>query len=580
MKRLSALCSLLLVLVMVAGFAAIGTASSGDLTPLTKYEEPVTITVGREINAGGQFAEGQNSEDNGWTQLLRDELNIIIDVKNGFEAIGAEYNKTLALHIASDTLPDTFAIQNNSAGMTMFKQLLEGNKLADLTEVYHNAIGGKSKEYLDALDTEVLLQYMTVDGKIYGITGGKEGYNTALLWIRKDWLDACGLEIPGTLEEIANVAKTFVEQKPGGKDNTIGIAVNPDTSGNGGIFGQWMGILPVFNAVGSYPDIWLEDESGQVVYGAIQPETKEALGILADWYQSGVLDKNMVTMKNGDEVRDTYISTNACGMIFNAWWDPWVQWDGYQDASVKNDEGIEWVPVMAPLNSNGKYSPKNESVEPGGQVILASYEHPEAVVKAMNLLDEVNIFRNPDYEPQRAKYIEPILGVSDKRSCGPFPNSLVATQNRIVAADNINDYKASGELNLDPRIEGDRDYVLGAYDFINNNTMAEWYQTKNEEDINTYMFQYVGHWAYDVVGNLYADAEKSGVYEEKYRAFDGATDSDEDYGAMLMDLRNTAFVQIISGEKPLDYFDEFVVQWKKLGGDIITAEVNAAVSRK
>ena len=33
------------------------------------------------------------------------------------------------------------------------------------------------------------------------------------------------------------------------------------------------------------------------------------------------------------------------------------------------------------------------------------------------------------------------------------------------------------------------------------------------------------------------------------------------------------YLQIITGEKPLDYFDEFVEQWKKLGGDTLTQEV-------
>jgi putative aldouronate transport system substrate-binding protein len=93
------------------------------------------------------------------------------------------------------------------------------------------------------------------------------------------------------------------------------------------------------------------------------------------------------------------------------------------------------------------------------------------------------------------------------------------------------------------------------------------------------MFQYVGHYGHDLIGNLYVDAQRQGIYEEKLQAFVGATESDAEYGAMLMDLRNTAFMQIITGAQPLSYFDEFVTQWRRLGGDIITAEVNAAVRR-
>lgn len=38
-------------------------------------------------------------------------------------------------------------------------------------------------------------------------------------------------------------------------------------------------------------------------------------------------------------------------------------------------------------------------------------------------------------------------------------------------------------------------------------------------------------------------------------------------------LEEQMYLQIITGEKPLDYFDEFVEQWKKLGGDTLTQEV-------
>jgi putative aldouronate transport system substrate-binding protein len=37
------------------------------------------------------------------------------------------------------------------------------------------------------------------------------------------------------------------------------------------------------------------------------------------------------------------------------------------------------------------------------------------------------------------------------------------------------------------------------------------------------------------------------------------------------------YYSIIMGEKPVDYFDEFVAAWKAQGGDIITAEVKALV---
>jgi putative aldouronate transport system substrate-binding protein len=289
------------------------------------------------------------------------------------------------------------------------------------------------------------------------------------------------------------------------------------------------------------------------------------------------MDKNFVTMKNGDEVRDTYLSTNACGMIFNAWWDPWPQWNGLQDASVNNNEGLEWIPVFAPLNGAGQFVPKNETISTGGQVVLASFEHPEAVVKALNLYTEVVTFRNPEYQDLIDKYVTPVEGLTDYRTMSPFVGGLYQTQSRLINAEVINSYKATGVLDLDPRVSGDVLNIQGAYDWANNNTMSDWYKDKNEDEAGKYESMYVGHTAFDIVGNLYLEGEKSGVYKEKNQIFVGSTDSAADYGQMLLDLRNTAFLQIISGEKPIDYFDEFVEQWHNLGGEIITQEVNEIV---
>jgi putative aldouronate transport system substrate-binding protein len=47
-----------------------------------------------------------------------------------------------------------------------------------------------------------------------------------------------------------------------------------------------------------------------------------------------------------------------------------------------------------------------------------------------------------------------------------------------------------------------------------------------------------------------------------------------DRSTTLETLEEETFVGIINGELPLDEFDNFVDQWKGLGGDDITAEVN------
>ena len=50
--------------------------------------------------------------------------------------------------------------------------------------------------------------------------------------------------------------------------------------------------------------------------------------------------------------------------------------------------------------------------------------------------------------------------------------------------------------------------------------------------------------------------------------------------ADLDKLREETFIAIVTGAKPVDYYDEFVSEWKSRGGDQITEEVQELVDAK
>ena len=52
------------------------------------------------------------------------------------------------------------------------------------------------------------------------------------------------------------------------------------------------------------------------------------------------------------------------------------------------------------------------------------------------------------------------------------------------------------------------------------------------------------------------------------------TASQPQYWESLETLRKMTYVQIITGEKPVDAFDDFVKQWNEMGGAKITEEAN------
>jgi hypothetical protein len=56
--------------------------------------------------------------------------------------------------------------------------------------------------------------------------------------------------------------------------------------------------------------------------------------------------------------------------------------------------------------------------------------------------------------------------------------------------------------------------------------------------------------------------------------YGGTTSAITDYGAQLQSNAEEMIISIISGAESLDYFDDFVAQWKANGGDEMTAQVN------
>jgi putative aldouronate transport system substrate-binding protein len=571
--------------------------------PFTPYDEPVKITVGRATNEGGKYVPGEDVNNNYIIRMLKDCLNIEVEIK--FAVPAAQYDETLARYAADNNLPDVFNLTDSAADYSLYRDLIDAGRLTEVSGLY-DGIVGVTKDYIrDNVNLAEIQTGVTVDGKVYSLHAGREGYNTGFLWIRQDWLDKLGLKVPQTIAELEDVALAFVDAKLGGNPDTTGLVFAPAP---GGWSWQWIGILPLFNAFGSYPDIWIDDGNGGAKYGAVQPETKEALALLASWTEKGIISKAMLAMTSGDAARDTYIATDAAGIYFDAWWDPWSEWNGFGPAvNVETNPNVQWTPVLVPLNGEGKFAPKAETYGTDGLVILNTVKQPEAVVKAINFLMEVINFRNPELSDVYDKYLAPIVDIRDDRTANPFPG-LVSVQTRPLVARAIDEYLDGAGLDAlkgDPKyaslVEDDWFNVQGAYDYIKNGGLTDWYAQKDSlvepekpaEDAaaddpvlvayNKFIAEknalglnrYIGYQAFYLGTGLQLKAEDAGVYQVKKQAFIGATDSFGEYWTALSDLRDTAFAQIISGSKPVDYFDEFVSQWHKLGGDLLTDEVNA-----
>ncbi|SFT06210.1 extracellular solute-binding protein [Paenibacillus sp. BC26] len=148
-------------------------------------------------------------------------------------------------------------------------------------------------------------QIMTDNGTIYAFPFLRGDDKVRVFFgpaLRKDWLDKLGLAVPTTIDEWYNVLKAFKEKDPNGngKPDEIPFYIDKDQLNTDAPFlGAW-GINYSF-----YQD------AGTVKYGPIQPEFKEFLSTMNQWYEEGLLDKDFAA-PNG-KLFDNKMTTNLLG---------------------------------------------------------------------------------------------------------------------------------------------------------------------------------------------------------------------------------------------------------------------------
>ena len=236
-------------------------------TPFGKYPELITYTLGKMTGSNrSNMPVGDTYENNAYTRYIRNLLNI--QNINKFEAEGIYYDNIVSMAISDQDIPDIMIVSD----LTILKHLVDSDAIEDLTTSYENCASERIKEIYDSYQGKAL-EAVTFDGKIMAIPDVNISYGPNLLWIRKDWLDKLGLDIPENLDDLEYVIQQFVEKDPGsnGVGKTIGLLCDQNISGNYDLEYQ-MDII--FSTFGAYPKKWIRDAEGNAVYGSITKETR------------------------------------------------------------------------------------------------------------------------------------------------------------------------------------------------------------------------------------------------------------------------------------------------------------------
>ncbi len=527
-----------------AGNSNSGTSQVEEADPYGPMPERITLTIGRSEDANVTYVEGENSADNYVVRYMSEKLNI--DYKHAFSVPGTEYSNKVSLAITGGDIPDTMTVSE-----IQLRQLVEADMIEDLTDVMNAYMSDSLKERYETTDGYAL-KSATFDGKIMAIPNVNAGEDAIpMLYVRQDWLKECGLEAPKTMEDVINIAKTFKEKKMGG-ENTCGLLVQQEiiTVGN-----SMYGLDAAFGVHHSFPELWYTKDDGSLTYGSIEPETKEALTAIRQMVEDGVIEKEF-SVRDQDKCNELVTSGKA-GIFFACWWN--LNWPLFD--MTKEDPSVEWDAYMVPLDEDGKYNTHMMAPTTNYQVVRKGYEYPEAVVKTANMQVDIDI--------DQGNSIKESNDISFSWTMMPFSLLLTGYDTRqsnairtldIVEGKITEDQYTDAEKNV---INDEERYKVSQYNAIETFNEGG-YPALFENNLNS-------PWAF--WRGCYIMALEEGNTNHVMGATYSYSPTMESKWATLQKLEAETFLQILTGDKPVDEFDTFVSQWRSLGGDTIIQEL-------
>lgn len=506
-----------------------GTAKTADQATekATKTSsETVQNTEVKEKPVELSILQGANTveiDDNGEvTKLIEERFNI--DLK-AFEVGNKNFKENLNVKIAGGEMPDVMFIDTPAQLATY----VDGGVVGEISIDLIRKKAPNFAKCADENDDGSLWSTMIYNGKNYGIANPKSVKPFAMFW-NQNWLDKLGMEVPVTLEEYEAVLTAFVEQDPDGNGRK-------DTAGMGErAIGAVFGAFGLRCVTGNAPGFKVEEmqlgEDNVPFFPYIRPEAKQALEVLNRWYQKGIIDKEFVTGENhGGYGWLSHSFMNGRIGLTSSMLSHYFLYS--TDVEEEQNRGICLKELKA-LNPDAKIVTGLGPVGPEGE------SGTEAWGKS-------------------SLYCLTSQAVSDPRKVDAFLSILDAYYSDV-------DYMKLSNLGIEGKhyknTEHGRVRLIDGPELRKHGVLlADFGDTVSYAE------------------NVYPEREafvKSMTGNGYYRFAAPATEEFSNSIATLKTLTEQTYFDIITGVKPLDYFDTFIEEFKAAGGDAAEKSVQEA----
>lgn len=529
--------ALLLMLTMLLSCGVV----YAEVPAFNAYDEPVSITVmgtdekDSAIVYDSSKPDRASANQNLWIDAYKQYLNI--DVERIIAEDATALNANLNTMMASGDLPDAMIVSKE-----MFLVLAENGVLKDVSEEFNSYDGERWLGIKNSYTADHWESGM-YEGEMLGIPYAENFYNgTSVMWIRKDWLDKVGMEVPTTIDELEAVAQAFVDNKLGG-DATIGIGLTK--------MGDWGGdISSIMAAYGVPLQTWVEKD-GKYVYSNTLDENKDGLLRLQEMYKKGLIKSDFSV----SDIRDEEVANGVCGLYFAPGWHGVTS----INASLLNDETAVWTAAPIPtLDGERVVQTTNASV---GRFLVfnADFEHVDAFFR-MKELEAYVYYEANENTPEEAELYK-------LRSITNEDGSLFTSWNLMVfrgmQRGDLDLYKAKLMCDAWDANAGDGSslpvMVSATYERILDGVNGDRTQLRL---FHTYIE------GYRIVNELLAEGMVQGGYNGPL------TENMTLYQKTINDELNAAMVKVIMGED-ISVYEAAVESWYANGGQDITDDVNA-----
>ena len=213
MKRIGAAALALSVMGTLAGCGGTDSGTAGGSTADSKQTQSTTSQEGTSAEGSGSgldYDSIEKPESISWCShdgLLpengQEEWDAEFERLTGIKlehtyVTGNEYIEKIELDYAAGTAPDVFDLSEEH-----FPKYVAEGALADLTDLV------KESGLYDLVD-ESMWEQCSYNGRIYGVP--REFPQACGTYVRKDWLDRLGMEIPTTYEEFITMLTRFRDE--------------------------------------------------------------------------------------------------------------------------------------------------------------------------------------------------------------------------------------------------------------------------------------------------------------------------------------------------------------------------------